>query len=96
MDQYAGARYGIGGGDDPRRRGRVAVEAGRGIQHHLECPWVYIYKCSPHMSLGMVGAIVVGEGKPANLDAIKSNPREQRDDRPRDPGARQGTPSERG
>ncbi len=33
---------------------------------------VYIYKCSPHVSLGMAGAIVVGE--PTNLDQIKQNP----------------------
>lgn len=40
----------------------------------LDAPGAYIYKCSPHVSLGMVGAIVVGEGKPANLAAVKSSP----------------------
>ena len=40
----------------------------------LDAPRVYIYKCNPHVSLGMVGAIVVGEGKPANLAAVKSSP----------------------
>lgn len=30
----------------------------------------YIYKCTPHMTTGMVGAIVVGEGTPANLAAL--------------------------
>jgi pseudoazurin len=30
----------------------------------------YIYKCVPHMTTGMVAAIVVGEGAPANLDAL--------------------------
>ncbi len=30
----------------------------------------YIYKCSPHSSLGMIGAIVVGNPNPANMDAI--------------------------
>ena len=27
----------------------------------------YIYKCTPHMTTGMVAAIVVGDGAPANL-----------------------------
>ncbi|MGH8538861.1 MAG: plastocyanin/azurin family copper-binding protein, partial [Gammaproteobacteria bacterium] len=40
----------------------------------LDAPGAYIYKCSPHVSLGMVGAIVVGEGKPENLAAVKSSP----------------------
>jgi pseudoazurin len=35
---------------------------------------IYIYKCAPHISEGMVGAIVVGEGKPANLDAVYASP----------------------
>ncbi len=34
----------------------------------------YIYQCSPHVGLGMVGAIVVGDTPPANLDAIKKSP----------------------
>jgi pseudoazurin len=33
---------------------------------------VYIYKCSPHVSAGMVGAIVAGSAK--NLDAIEKSP----------------------
>jgi plastocyanin len=31
---------------------------------------VYIYTCDVHMSLGMVGAIVVGDAQPRNLAAI--------------------------
>lgn len=34
----------------------------------------YVYKCTPHVGNGMLGAIVVGEGPPANLDAIKAHP----------------------
>lgn len=30
----------------------------------------YAYKCLPHLAMGMVGLIVVGDGAPANLDAI--------------------------
>lgn len=32
-------------------------------------PGVYMYECTPHKSMGMIGAIVVGE--PINLDAVK-------------------------
>jgi len=30
----------------------------------------YIYKCTPHMTTGMVAAIVVGDGAPSNLAAL--------------------------
>jgi len=30
----------------------------------------YIYKCTPHMTTGMIGAIVVGDGAPSNLAAL--------------------------
>jgi pseudoazurin len=30
----------------------------------------YVYKCTPHIATGMVGAIVVGNGDPGNLAAI--------------------------
>lgn len=37
----------------------------------LDVEGVYLYKCTPHFSLGMVGAIVVGQ--PTNVDALKQN-----------------------
>ena len=42
----------------------------------LDKPGVYIYECVPHSSMGMYGAILVGDGKPANLESLKdsSNP----------------------
>lgn len=40
----------------------------------VEKEGVYMYKCSPHVSLGMIGAIVVGDGAPANLAAVESHP----------------------
>ena len=40
----------------------------------LDKEGAYVYKCSPHVSLGMTGAVVVGEGKPQNLDQIHSSP----------------------
>ncbi len=43
-----------------------------GIQFTItvEKDGAYIYKCTPHISTGMVGAIVVGDASPENLDAI--------------------------
>ncbi len=40
----------------------------------LDKEGAYVYQCSPHVGLGMVGAIVVGAVPPANLEAIKNNP----------------------
>lgn len=40
----------------------------------LDKEGAYIYKCTPHMGLGMVGAIVVGEGQPKNLEQIHAHP----------------------
>lgn len=37
-------------------------------------PGAYIFKCVPHVSQGMVGAIIVGDGAPANLAAIEASP----------------------
>ncbi len=34
-------------------------------------PGSYAVKCAPHVGMGMVGLVVVGE-KPANIDAIKN------------------------
>jgi pseudoazurin len=39
----------------------------------LDKPGAYVYECVPHASMGMVGVILVGDGKPANLDAINAS-----------------------
>lgn len=39
----------------------------------VEKEGAYIYKCTPHMSTGMVGAIVVGDADPANLATIEAS-----------------------
>ncbi len=39
----------------------------------VEKEGAYVYKCTPHMSAGMVGAIVVGDADPANLAAIEQS-----------------------
>ncbi len=38
----------------------------------VEKEGAYVVKCSPHLGMGMVALVVVGEGTPANLDAIKT------------------------
>ncbi|MCA0256231.1 MAG: pseudoazurin [Proteobacteria bacterium] len=38
----------------------------------LTVPGAYPVKCVPHLGLGMVGLIVVGDGVPANLDKVKA------------------------
>jgi plastocyanin len=41
-----------------------------GFSVTLDVEGAYIYSCDVHMNFGMVGAIVVGDGQPANLAAI--------------------------
>ena len=41
---------------------------------YLQQEGAYVYKCTPHVGLGMAGAIVVGGAQPDNLDAIKKSP----------------------
>jgi pseudoazurin len=43
-----------------------------GFSVTLQAPGAYIYKCHTHMSAGMFGAIVVGEGHPDNLGALEA------------------------
>jgi len=47
---------------------------GETVSHTFKVPGAYIYKCAPHFSQGMVGVVIVGDGRPANLDAIKDHP----------------------
>jgi pseudoazurin len=39
----------------------------------VEKEGAYIYKCTPHMSAGMVGAIVVGDAQPSNLTQLQES-----------------------
>ncbi len=38
----------------------------------LDKEGAYVVKCTPHLGMGMVALIVVGDGAPANLDAVKT------------------------
>ncbi|MCZ7453190.1 pseudoazurin [Rhizobium rhizogenes] len=41
----------------------------------------YVIKCTPHLGMGMVALVVVGDAPPANLDAVKNGklPKKARD-----------------
>lgn len=41
------------------------------IIYKFEKPGIYLYKCTPHVGLGMVGLVVVG-GDKSNLAAVKA------------------------
>jgi pseudoazurin len=44
---------------------------GQNVSRTFDVEGVYIYQCPPHFSMGMVGAIIVGEAH--NLDEIDAN-----------------------
>lgn len=41
----------------------------------------YVVKCTPHLGMGMIALVVVGDATPANLDAVKNGklPKKARD-----------------
>lgn len=41
----------------------------------VEVPGLYVHKCNQHATLGMIGAVVVGDTPPANLQQIEDHPR---------------------
>lgn len=41
------------------------------VTYKFEKPGIYLYKCTPHLGLGMVGLVVVG-GDKSNLAAVKA------------------------
>ena len=41
------------------------------IKYKFDKPGIYLYKCTPHLGLGMVGLVVVGNDK-SNLAAVKA------------------------
>ena len=43
---------------------------GKEVVLTFDTPGVYLYQCTPHASMGMIGFVVVGEDT-SNLDAIK-------------------------
>ncbi len=41
------------------------------VTYKFEKPGIYLYKCTPHVGLGMVGLVLVGNDK-SNLTAVKA------------------------
>lgn len=52
-------------------------QMGEDYQITFDKPGVYVYRCTPHESMGMTGSIVVGELPPKNLQEIVDNPKTQ-------------------
>ncbi|MEQ8494659.1 MAG: plastocyanin/azurin family copper-binding protein [Gammaproteobacteria bacterium] len=45
-----------------------------GFSVNLDQEGVYVFKCNPHITTGMVGVVVVGDARPPqNLEALKGN-----------------------
>lgn len=38
----------------------------------VEKEGAYVVKCTPHLGMGMIALVVVGDAAPANLDAVKN------------------------
>jgi len=53
------------GWDAPRKS-----KNGKEVNITFDTPGVYLYQCTPHKSMGMIGFVVVGDDK-SNLEAIK-------------------------
>ncbi|MCC2612078.1 pseudoazurin [Neorhizobium sp. Rsf11] len=45
-------------------------EINQEITVKIEAPGVYMFQCTPHFGMGMIGAIVAGQ--PVNLEAVKA------------------------
>ncbi|MFS8122509.1 pseudoazurin [Rhizobium sp. BR 250] len=47
----------------------------------VEKEGAYVIKCTPHLGMGMVALVVVGDAAPANLDVVKNSklPKKARD-----------------
>ncbi|CCF20334.1 Putative pseudoazurin precursor (Blue copper protein) [Pseudorhizobium banfieldiae] len=61
----ASMKNGVPDGASPWK-GKVNEE----ITVTIETPGVYMYQCTPHVGMGMIGAIVAGE--PSNLESAKA------------------------
>lgn len=48
-------------------KGKISQE----VSFTADKPGAYVFKCTPHLGMGMVALIVVGDA-PANIDAVKT------------------------
>ena len=54
----------------PEGVGKFKSSLGRDISFTFTEPGVYVYKCTPHFGMGMIGIVVVGDDR-SNLEAAK-------------------------
>ena len=54
----------------PEGVGKFKSKFNKDVEYTFETPGIYAYWCTPHKNMGMIGFVVVGDGK-SNLDAIK-------------------------
>ncbi len=47
------------------------TKLGEAVNIKFTVPGIYLYQCSPHAAMGMIGIVVVG-GDTSNMEAIKS------------------------
>ncbi len=47
---------------------------GETYSHTFTQEGAYLYKCNPHVSMGMIGAVIVGSHDPANMASIEGHP----------------------
>ena len=40
------------------------------VEYDFKVPGIYLYQCTPHKAMGMIGLVIVGDDK-SNLDKIK-------------------------
>lgn len=58
-------------GATPEKVGPFRSPLGKDAAYKFSVPGIYVYKCTPHYGMGMVGVVVVGD-KPANLAAVEA------------------------
>ena len=49
-----------------------ASNLGEDFVHKFDKPGAYLYDCTPHSSMGMVGVVLVGDGMPANYKDLEA------------------------
>ena len=54
----------------PKGASKYKSKISKDAQYTFTQPGIYLYQCTPHKAMGMIGLVVVGEDK-NNLDKIK-------------------------
>ena len=54
----------------PKRVKKFKSKINKDATYEFKVPGIYLYQCTPHKAMGMIGIVVVGNDK-SNLDAVK-------------------------